>query len=65
MLEQWVPHLWQHVTMEKAIKEVNHQDEARDWEAVVGPAGAVVASGRRLGWTFLSAAEFATHRGRH
>ena len=65
MLDSWAPQLWMHVAMEKAIKVVDHPDEEDDWKAVAGPAGAVVASGRRLGWTFVSAAEFATHRGRH
>ena len=37
----------------------------QEWDHVGGPAGAVVASANRLGWTMVSATEFATHRGRH
>ena len=63
LLDSWAPQLWMHVAMQKAIKDVDHPDEDKDWEAVAGPAGAVVASGRRLGWTFVSASEFASHMG--
>ena len=63
--DEWAPYLWMHCAMTQAVKEINCASEAEDWAKTVGPAGAVVASGRRLGWSFPTVDEFCSHRGRH
>ena len=62
LMDSWVPRAWQ---LRAMLQAVQRTQESEAWAEARGPAGAVVASGLRLGWTFPSATEFTTHRGRH
>jgi len=68
-LKMWLGALWNGSyhkgdmlrTLSTAIAEV--QESPRPWSRVKGPAGALVATVGRLGWSFVDVVQLRTHRG--